>query len=174
MVMDIALGIVFFGSICMLWYRMSEKIPQVIAIPDEVITQRLHEHSARFRIFLLHAKTFYKEEYYRNLFWNFLGKILYRLHIFVLRMDNGLIRLLKKVRAHNGFSGLFIGEQEMHGQAAIETHIRTKRNPDAYWTALKDEIAAATNRTVRKRHVEGVRVRTRKTYPQTESLKKEN
>ena len=113
MLITLVFGILFFGSCFALWYRISQKIPEVVAIHDDVITQRLHEDSARLRIFLLHFKTFYKEAYYHNVFWNFLGKIFYKLHIFVLRIDNSLIGVLKKIRirggptpALSGFAGL--------------------------------------------------------------------
>lgn len=184
MLIDVLLGIVFFGSCYLLWYSISEKIPQVIAIPDEVITQRLHENSARLRIFLLHLKTFYKEEYYLNLFWNFLGKIFYKLHIFVLRFDNFIILILKKIRARNGFSGLFINEQTAEAGTSQNISVAAEKKTDNYWNALRENSSAATaqKRTharmaaqrygaarqeesagkPRKRNVEGVRVRTRK------------
>ncbi len=161
MLIDILLGIVFVGSCFALWYRLSEKIPQVVAIHDEVITQRLHENSARLRIFLLHFKTFYKEEYYHNLFWNFLGKVCYKLHIFVLKIDNALVGFLKKLRARDGLAGLSISEQDMDQQVAAEKITEVEKNADNYWSALKNE-AATQVRTPRKRHIEGVRVRTRK------------
>ncbi|MBI3443004.1 MAG: hypothetical protein HY007_04520 [Candidatus Sungbacteria bacterium] len=161
MFIDILLGIIFVGSSFTLWYRISEKIPYVVAIHDEVITQRLHENSARFRIFLLHVKTFYKEEYYRNLFWNFLGKIVYKLHIMVLRIDNALLGFLKKIRARDGLAGLSIGEQEMDRQVATEKIAVAEKNTDNYWSTLKNE-QSIQSRTPRKRHVEGVRTRARK------------
>lgn len=161
MLITLALGIVFFGSCFALWYRISEKIPQVVAIHDEVITQRLHENSARLRIFLLHFKTFYKEEYYHNLFWNFLGKICYKLHIAVLRIDNALLGFLKKIRARGGLAGLSISEQNMDRQVAAGKLAEVEKNAENYWSALKSE-AAAQVRTPRKRHIEGVRPRIRK------------
>ena len=161
MLITLALGIVFFGSCFALWYRLSEKIPQVVAIHDEVITQRLHENSARLRIFLLHFKTFYKEEYYHNLFWNFLGKVCYKLHIFVLKIDNALIGFLKKIRTRDGLAGLSVSEEDMHRQVAIEKVAETAKQTDSYWSALKNETTPPI-RTPRKRHVEGVRARTRK------------
>lgn len=161
MLIDILLGIIFAGSSFALWCRISEKIPHVVAIHDEVITQRLHENSARFRIFLLHVKTFYKEEYYHNLFWNFLGKIVYKLHIMVLRIDNAFLRFLKKIRARDGLAGLSISEQDMDRQIAAEKIILAEKNIGSYWSALKNE-ASAQSHTPRRRHIEGVRARTRR------------
>ena len=139
MIIDVILGIVFLGSAFTLWCLVSQKIPGAVAIHDEVITQRLHENSARLRIFLLHFKTFYKEEYYHNLFWNFLGKIFYKLHIFILRIDNGLIGFLKKIRSRGGFAGLSMSEQEMHGAATADTHTLEEQKAGDYWNALKED-----------------------------------
>jgi hypothetical protein len=165
MLITLALGILFFGSCFLLWYRISEKIPHVVAIHDDVITQRLHESSARLRIFLLHFKTFYKEEYYHNIFWNFLGKVFYKLHIFLLKIDNALVGLLKKVRAHNGFGGLFIDEQATQPQPSSEkekTDVQIEIPTENYWKVLKNE-ATLPVRKPRKRHSEGVRMRTART-----------
>ena len=137
MLIDILLGIIFVGSCFALWYRISEKIPQVVAIHDEVITQRLHENSARLRIFLLHFKTFYKEEYYLNLFWSFFGKVFYKLHIFVLRLDNYIISVLKKIRARNGFSGLFISEQVMEAEVFQKASVAEEKKTDDYLNIFK-------------------------------------
>lgn len=166
MLIDILLGIIFVGSCFFLWYRISEKIPEVVAIHDEVITQRLHENSARLRIFLLHVKTFYKEEYYHNLFWNFLGKIFYKLHIFVLRIDNSLLGFLKKIRRRDGLVGLSVSEQEMHRQITAKKIAEAKKSADSYWSALKNE--ATTHGRAPRRHIEGVRVRTKKIQVKSE------
>ena len=163
MLIDLFLGIIFLGSCFALWYRISQKIPEVIAIHDDVITQRLHENSARFRIFFLHFKTFYKEEYYRSIFWNFLGKIFYKIHILILRIDNSLIGVLKKIRTRGGLAGLAVSEQEMHEQAAPEIQAADEKKTANYWDALKEDDPTTHAQTQRKRHIEGVRMRTRKT-----------
>jgi len=175
MLIDIFLGIIFFGSCFALWYRVSEKIPHVVAIHDEVITQRLHENSARLRIFLLHFKTFYKEEYYHNLFWNFLGKVFYKLHIFILRLDNYIVLILKKIRAHNGYAGLFVREQTMQMKDSEAASAVEPKETIDYWNMLKDDTAAAHHaRTPRKRGVEGVRVHVRKSPAKSPSSIKKN
>ena len=169
MLITLAFGIVFGGSCFTLWYGISRKIPEVVAIHDDVITQRLHEDSARLRIFLLHFKTFYKEAYYHTIFWNFFGKIFYKLHIFILKIDNALVSFLKKIRRHggsapilSGLAGLAASEQEMHEQVAAEKIVVEEKNEVGYWSALKEDTATPI-RTRRKRHAEGVRVRTWKT-----------
>jgi len=92
----------FLASLFILWYRVSKKIPELIAIPDQVITERLEEDSAQLRLFLLHLKTYYKEKHYKESFWGFLEKSLCRLHIILLRWDNNVVALLKNVREKEG------------------------------------------------------------------------
>ena len=98
---NITLAISFLSSVLILWYRVSEKIPELIAIPDTVIFERLHEDSARIRIFLLHVKTFWREPQYQEAFRGFCEKILSRIHIALMRMDNGVNVLLKNIRSSN-------------------------------------------------------------------------
>lgn len=115
---DALLVVAFVGSIGVLWYRVSQKIPELVAIPDEVIVQRLHEDSARVRVFLLNLKRWWREEQYREPMWRFCEKIVYRLHILLLRVDNGMVALLKKVRS---IGGLPNGNGNGNGNGA-ETH----------------------------------------------------
>lgn len=98
MIIDFLLAIIFAASTATLWYRISGKLPELIAIPDQVITERFHEDSARLRLFVLNFKTWYKEQHYREAFWRVLVKALYKLHIFLLRLDNGIVALLKGLR----------------------------------------------------------------------------
>ena len=102
MLFTLFLVILFIGSVGVLWHRISEKIPELVAIPDEVIVARLHEDSARVRIFLLHARTFWREPRYRESFWRFCEKICYRAHIIFLKMDNKLMIWAKRARANAG------------------------------------------------------------------------
>ena len=98
MVLNIILMLVFAGSLGALWYKASLKIPELVAIPDQVITERLHEDSARVHLFLLHIKQWYRDGKFSEMFLNFLAKALYKLHIGILRLDNTLIGSLKKLR----------------------------------------------------------------------------
>ena len=102
MMFDIILAILFVGSIGVVWYRISERIPELVAIPDEVIVERLHEDSARIRVFVLNLKLWWREKQYREPLWRICEKIVYRLHIFLMRADNGTVGLLKKVRMLGG------------------------------------------------------------------------
>lgn len=98
MIIDVILGLIFISSTFALWYSVSEKLPQLIAIPDRVITERFHEDSARLRLFILNIKTWYREQQHQEALWRIYIKILYRLHIFLMRLDNGIVELLKGVR----------------------------------------------------------------------------
>lgn len=98
MILDSILGLIFVSSTFYLWYRVSAKLPELIAIPDQVITERFHEDSARLRLFLLNIKTWYREQHYQEAFWVIYTKVLYKLHIFLMRLDNGIVALLKRVR----------------------------------------------------------------------------
>ena len=102
MINDIFLFAIFCAGILLLWYRVSVRLPQLIAIPDQVITERLREDSARFRLFFLHLRLWYREGHYGESVRIFFGKTLYRFHIVLLRLDNGTMALLKKVKGGNG------------------------------------------------------------------------
>jgi hypothetical protein len=98
MILNIILAVVFLSSASYLWYRTSLKIPELVAIPDRVITARLEEDSASVRLFLLHFKASLREGRHKKLFWSFLEKSVYRIHILLLKADNGTVFLLKKIR----------------------------------------------------------------------------
>ena len=102
MMFTIVLAGVFIGSAATLWYRISQKIPELVAIPDEVIVERLYEDSARIRVFLLSWRRYWQEREHWQLFWRISEKVLHRLHIWMLRADNGMMNLLKKVRMAGG------------------------------------------------------------------------
>ena len=105
MLIDITLLLIFLAGLGGLWYKVTQKIPELVAIPDQVITERLHEDSARVRIFILHLKTFYREARYKEVFLKIAGRALYKLHIAVLRVDNFLTRLLQKIKTTGAFNG---------------------------------------------------------------------
>lgn len=102
---DLVFAIIFFVGVFGLWYRITQKIPELVAIPDQVITERLHEDSAQVRLFVLHLKTFYKEARYKDIFYGFLEKLLYKLHIVILRIDNAVVRVLKGVKTTGAING---------------------------------------------------------------------
>ena len=99
MLFDVTLILVSAASGITLWYRISQKIPQLVAIPDEIIIDRLHEDSARIRVFLLSFRRYWREREHHQMLLRYAEKALYKLHIFMLKADNRLVLLVKKVRA---------------------------------------------------------------------------
>lgn len=128
MMFDIILAILFVGSTGVIWYRISERIPELVAIPDEVIVERLHEDSARIRVFLLNLKLWWREKQYREPLWRFCEKIVYRLHILLLRADNGMVLLLKKVRT---FGGIPNGNGNWNGSGSEAHEVVSEEQPTA-------------------------------------------
>lgn len=104
MILDIAFGTIFLVSMAALWNRISIKIPELAAVPDTVITERLEQDSARIRLFLLRLKAIYNEKRITETFYRILVKALYRFHILILRFDNGLVSYLKRLHAKGAFS----------------------------------------------------------------------
>ena len=132
MIINISLIVVFMVSLFLVWYRVSLKIPEVVAIPDKVITERLHEDSARLRLFLLHIKTYYREEQYKPYIWNFILKNLYRLHLVLLKTDNAMVSYIKSIRS----------KAESEGVAVIRLNGNGESKDSEYWQKLQDQAAA--------------------------------
>lgn len=102
MYIDIILGLVFAIGIYIFWRRISEKIPDLKLIPDQNISVLLEENTAkiqRFFLHLFHFRSFYRERHYHNKFWSVVTKLLFKFHIVLLRTDNGIMRLMKRMRA---------------------------------------------------------------------------
>lgn len=162
MVLNIFLAISAIAGSGILWYRISHKIPELVAIPDEVIVMRLHEDSARVRIFVLHLKTFWREPRYQEAFWRFCAKALYRAHIVLLRADNGLALLLRRVRNHAGSIAESIEPERSAPTAPIQAAA-------AVPMPRSEEIATVPPRRRSSVRVREVRPR-RKTTPRTGGL----
>lgn len=104
MYIDILLALAFVISISMLTRRVSEKIPDLALIPDQDISVLLEENTAKIqRLFLhiFHFRSFYHERHYHEKFWSFTTKCLLKAHIILLRIDNSIMRLMKRVRSGN-------------------------------------------------------------------------
>lgn len=136
-IIDIILVIIFIAGIVILWHRLSARIPELIAVPDQVITARLEEDSARVRLFIMHLKVYYREKRYEETFFRILGKAFYRVHIILLRLDNGVVNWLKKIRAKQGVNG-------GNGNGVLSSEILPKevQEGDKYWKSLKNEPAS--------------------------------
>lgn len=138
MFFDFFLATVFLASAAILWYRISVKIPELVAVSDTVIVERLHEDSARVRIFLLHFRVFYREGRHWIWLWKFSEKICYRAHIFLLRADNAVVAVLQKIRsAGNGISA-----STVNGDAPGNLSQKTLNAADGYWHKLRQERGA--------------------------------
>lgn len=82
--------------------KISLKIPELIAIPDQVITVRLEEDSARLRLLILNIRAFYGDGRIKLFFWEFTEKTFRRLHITLLRVDNLVVGLIERVKSRTG------------------------------------------------------------------------
>ncbi|MDP3770200.1 MAG: hypothetical protein Q8R40_04675 [bacterium] len=101
MYIDILLGLVFFASLYILWQRIAKRIPELSAIPDKEVSVLLEENTARLHRFILHIfhfRIFYRERHYQDKFWSIAAKIIFKIHILLLRLDNGLMDVLKRIR----------------------------------------------------------------------------
>ena len=98
MIIEIVSGIIFIASTSVLWYLLSQKLPELIAIPDYIIIEHTNEESTKFHFFLLHFKSFFREKRYKIFLVLFAGKLLHRLHIVIMRFDNSIVVLLRRIR----------------------------------------------------------------------------
>ncbi len=105
---DITLGLIFLVSLSVLWFKVSEKIPKLSLVPDSLISQSFKRDSAKIRLFLLHLKSFYKEKYYRDIFFDFLGKTLHRLHIVIMRLDNIVVSFVKRMKVKGSVGSITV------------------------------------------------------------------
>mgnify|MGYP001600789286 CR=1 FL=1 len=107
MLFDLFAGIIFVACAYLLWVRVIEKVPELMAIPDSVIAQRLKEDSMWIHRAFLHLAQFrelYRARHYQHKFWRALSKAIWRIHILLLRLDNAILNLLKRmmINTHNG------------------------------------------------------------------------
>ena len=142
MLVDFFLAAILLTSAGALWYVISLKIPELVAVSDAVIVERLHEDSARVRIFLLHFKTFYREGRYRAWLWKLCEKAVARIHIFLLRADNGIVGILQKIRAAGlppvRPGGVQAGEIPQSDMSDTEkSYMQETPGGDEYWAALR-------------------------------------
>ncbi len=137
MMLNLFLVAMFLINAGALWYFISLKIPELIAIPDAVIVERLHEDSAKVRIFILHFKTFYRQKHYRVWFWKFCEKIFYRLHIFFLRADNGIVALIGKIRMWGGIANGAPGHVRAEKTGGMSKAVH--KAVSEYWRRLKQD-----------------------------------
>ena len=102
MYIDIFLALAFCISIYVLWRRISEKIPELTLIPDQDLSVLVEENTAKLQLFFLHLfhfRSFYRERHYHGKVRLIAAKLLYKIHIAILRFDNGIIRMIKRMRS---------------------------------------------------------------------------
>ncbi len=96
---DVLSGILFLASGVFLWRFVREKIPQALAIPDETILERFREDAKKNRLWTLPLKVLYEEVH----FWKFLrlyrARMLYRIHIRLLRLDNRVLAKYSQLKS---------------------------------------------------------------------------
>ena len=129
MAFDLFLAFVFLASAAALWYYISLKIPELVAISDAVIVERFHEDSAQIRIFLLHFKVFYREGRHREWLWKVSEKICHRAHIFLLRADNSIVGYLTKIRSRSG-----AGTPASPADESVKVSLPARE----FWVSLRD------------------------------------
>lgn len=103
MIFDITSLVIFCTSAIALWFRLSQKVPELVAIPDALIQQQLQEESAKLHLIILNFRTFWKERHFLDILLQFAAKLLYKIHIGLLRIDNRLVSLLQRMRVHGAF-----------------------------------------------------------------------
>ena len=96
---DILSGILFLASGVFLWRFVRDRIPQALAIPDETILERFREDAKKNRLWTLPLKVLYEEVH----FWKFLrlyrARMLYRIHIRLLRLDNRVLAKYNRLKS---------------------------------------------------------------------------
>lgn len=104
MYIDILLALACVFSFYILWRRVSEKMPELELIPDQDLSILLEENTEklqRFFLHLLHFRSFYRERHYHEKLRSFATKMLLKVHILVLRIDNGIVALTARLRAES-------------------------------------------------------------------------
>lgn len=143
LLIDITFVVIFLAGVLGLWYRVTQKIPELVAIPDQVIIEHLHEDSAKVRLFILHIKTFYQEAKYKEVFWKIVGKMLYKFHIVILRIDNSIVRALKKIKTAGILNGNGNGNREYWKQ--LQDGFSTFTTPKStHHHSVRDRLSRAT------------------------------
>lgn len=112
MTIDITLVIIFSASLSFVIYKASLKVPALVLIPDEVISERLRSDAAPLLKVLIRLRDLYRAHQIQTAFWKVVGKTLHRLHIVLMRTDNMVVSRLKKIREENGSAAVNINAIE--------------------------------------------------------------
>lgn len=120
MSVDIALAITFLVSFAFVIFKVANKLPVIILIPDDVIVERLQNNSTVFLKNLLRLRDLYKRQKIQQSFWRLIEKTFYHLHIILMRADNRVVFFLKKIRGENGNS---------NGRGKMDIRVSSVNNP---------------------------------------------
>lgn len=102
---DSLLGLLFIGSGYFLWKSLRGIIPQTLSVSDEVFMARFEE-DAKHNLFWKALFRFYHGEIeYAVFFRRRLGRVLYRAHIMLLRLDNWVFAKYNRIRSTSGAEG---------------------------------------------------------------------
>lgn len=101
MFIDITLIVIFLVSLGVLSFLVSRKLPHLATVPQEEIDRYLEERYRAVFVPFHRVKKFYNEERLLAAVLDYSGRFLHRLHIIVMRIDNGIVGLLKKVRSQS-------------------------------------------------------------------------
>lgn len=127
MIIDILTGLIFIIGMTLLLSRLYRKIPELAAIPDHAITEYLQKDSTNAYLFLVHLfnfRFFYRRGHYQAKFWNVATKLVFKIHIFLLRLDNVMLALLKRLRPANR------DDQENGSYADYWEHLQRPKYPE--------------------------------------------
>ena len=124
MYIDILLALASIISSYLLWQRLADKIPELTLVPDQSLAELLEENTAKFQKFFLHLfhfRSFYRERHYHGKVRRFTGKFLYKVHIGILRIDNGILRMMKRMR--EGVEPAVVAEPEVRVQPQVNDNL---------------------------------------------------
>lgn len=113
---DIVLIIIFLISLGALLILVSPKLPELAAVPQEEIDRYIDHRYGVVVVPYRRAKKFYEEGRWKSVAFDYCGRILHRLHIVLMRLDNGVVGILKRVRSRLGVAN-GNGEQQPVGKA---------------------------------------------------------
>ncbi len=131
MILNFVLIAVFLTSISVLWYRLSQKIPELVAVPDDIIHEYIHGEIARRRSMIVSLiKAWYGNKSIQEIVLHSCGKVLYKFHIALLKADNAVVLVLKKVRVNGSAAASSSGN---NGNGA------TAERSETYWKDLKGD-----------------------------------
>ena len=162
MYIDIFLALSFCISTYVLWQRISEKIPELTLIPDQDLSVLVEENTAKLQLFFLnlfHFRSFYRERHYHGKVRLIAAKLLYKIHIAILRFDNGIIRMIKRMR-----SGSEAAVPQSDERADLATAVR-----NVEFASVQESMQPVSEKTNR---VQEVRTRKRASFAGVLGVKK--